>query len=115
MVSILASLGMVGYTKAKENTYDKEAVTNLKIMQAGQQSYRMTMSTYYPPSGSVSDITAINNNLGVFIVGNELQKAWNYTVSSTGCMQAKRNGYDNRTWYLLANNTGADPSSGTCP
>lgn len=114
IVSILVSLGIVSFIKTMEATYDREAITNLKIMQCGQYSYMISEGRYYPSLDNISDIASINNNLSVFVSGGS-SRAWNYTAYSTGCVQAERNGYDNRTWYMLINDTDEEPNSGACP
>lgn len=114
IITVLMSLGFVGFIKIKENVFDKEAAANLKSIRVAQESYKMSMGTYYPESSSVSDIPSINDNLKLSLVSGA-ERAWNYTLWDTGCAQADRLGYDDRSWYLTINDTGVEPDPGSCP
>jgi prepilin-type N-terminal cleavage/methylation domain-containing protein len=111
IISILAAWGLPNYTTSKEKASDKEAVSNLKIMQSAQMAYKLDAGTYY----SNASAAYINQNLRVS-VPTGTNRNWNYTAYSSGCVQAQRNGNDNRYWNLTINITNNDPSSAAvCP
>jgi len=117
LVGILASMGTISFSASKEKAMDKEAISNLKLIQAAEQAYFIDNyssvileggCTYYPCAGTVSDIAAINENLQLSLPTGS-KRNWNYTISFSGCITATRNGDDGRSWYLNA----ADSSDNT--
>jgi type II secretory pathway pseudopilin PulG len=112
IIVILVTLSILTFGSGKEGVYTKEAIYNLKLLQAAERSYRVDMGTYYPSSGTVSVVDTINDNLGLALPAAS-SRIWNYAVKDTGCVQATRNGGDARSRYLDA--TSLDPSTGTCP
>jgi prepilin-type N-terminal cleavage/methylation domain-containing protein len=114
IIGILASLGVVNYSKTTENTLDKEAFANLRLMQAAQKIYKMEMGHYY---GDANVITDINDNLRLSLPA---ETNWGYftkggTNSTTsGCAQANRKANNLRQWYLGITSDN-DPENGTCP
>ncbi len=114
IIGILASLALPNFGKSKENVLNKEAISNLKLMQVAEKGHYLEMNTYYPsPAVSTSNIANINDNLKLSLNANN----WTYTVwSSTGCSQATRNGGDGRSWYLTIADVAGDPDAGAgCP
>jgi len=115
IIGILASLAIVNYAKTKEYVLDKEAISNLKLIQVAEKGYYFDMNTYYPSSASESNIANINDKLKVSLPSGS-NRSWNYTVWSTGCSRATRNGGDGRSWYLTIADLGGDPDAGAgCP
>ena len=115
VISILASWGVPNYITSKEKGADKEAIFNLQIMQSAEKSYKLDAGTYY----NGTDTATINQNLRLSLPTGSTRN-WNYTAYSTGCVQAKRNGNDNRYWNLTMtdaiNNTNTTPSNAlVCP
>ena len=107
IITILASLGLANYSRSKEIALSKEAVANLKLLQAAEKSYRYEAGTYYPSAvgSNTSDISAINSNLKLSLVSGN-GRNWNYTVFSTGCVAAQRNAGSTKWWL---NNTTEEP------
>lgn len=115
IVGILSSLAIYNFGPAKEKTADKEASSCLKLLQAAEKTYYLENgSAYYPSSGSITDISLINQNLHVSL-RTDTTRLWDYTVKSNGCTQATRNGGDSRNWYLAITDTEGEPDSGNCP
>lgn len=114
IIGILATVGIVNYSASREKTIDREAISNLKILQSAEKMYKMEMATYYPDTGSVSDNLAINNNLSVALPNN-VNRYWNYTVYSTGCAQARRTGSDQRYFNFTISSEGEPNPTMTCP
>ncbi len=113
ILSVMATLALPAYNRSKEIVYDNQAKADLKIIVSSEKNYKYEMTTYYPSTGSVTDIMAINNNLSLTLsAGNN--RIWDYTVKSTGCGQATRYGGDYRNWTMNFTNT-TTPISGTCP
>lgn len=109
VIGILASLAIANYSKTKENVLNKEAFSSLKMLRVAEKSYYMDYRSYY----SNTDMTAINNNLKVYLVTAN-NRNWDYTVNSSGCSKATRNGGDGRSWYLTIGSE-EDPVAGNCP
>ena len=110
IIGILTSLAMPIFGKTKENVLDKEAISNLKLIQPAEKGHYLEMNTYYPSSGSESNVTNINNNLQLSLTTTN----WTYTVWSTGCGLATRNVTGGRTWRLRLDET--EPIAGdSCP
>lgn len=115
IIGILATLGTVNYTRTKENTLDKDAQAALVVIRAAERAHLVDMGTCYPPAGSDSNINTINNNLKV-LLSNAADRAWNYSVWSTGCSRATRNVAGGRSWYLTINDADDMPDAGAgCP
>lgn len=112
IIGILASLALPNFGKSKENVLDKEAKSNLKLMQVAEKSYYMDSvpNTYY----ASSVIADINSNLKLSLPTGS-QRNWDYVVWSTGCSQATRNVTGGRSWYLTINDVAGEPDVGTCP
>ena len=112
IIGILASLAFPNFGKTKENALDKQAISNLKLIQAAEKGHYLEMLAYYPLLGSTSDIANINNNLHLSLTTTN----WNYTVWNTGCGRATRNGGDLRSWYLTIDDAAGEPDAGAgCP
>jgi len=113
ILGILVTLGFVYSYRSKEDVFDKEAIRNLKLIRAAEASFRIEVGSFYPSSGSVSNIPTINQNLGLVLNGNA-NRGWDYLVKSTGCSQADRNGGSSH-WYLEISDPDLEPNSGVCP
>jgi len=112
IIGILASLAIPNFGKIKENALDKEAISNLKLIQVAEKGYYYDMGSYYPSSGSASTIANINSNLKLSLT----TKNWIYEVWSTGCGRATRNVTGGRSWYLTITDLAGDPVAGAlCP
>lgn len=115
IIGILAAIALPNFSKSKEGALDKEAIANLKLIQAAEKIYQMETNNYYPSSGSQSDIATINDNLKLVLPAGS-SRSWNYQVWSTGCGRATRNGGDGRSWYLAISDADGEPDSGAgCP
>ncbi|MBL7131774.1 MAG: prepilin-type N-terminal cleavage/methylation domain-containing protein [Candidatus Omnitrophica bacterium] len=79
IVAILISLAVPQYTKTIERAKEKEAIANLKLMQAAQKIYKLEQGFFYPGSGGPS-IDEINENLRLDLNENQ----WQYNVPATG-------------------------------
>lgn len=110
IIGILATFAMPAFRVTQERALDNEAKANLKLIQAAQKIYRMEMGSYYPPSGSTSDIATINQNLKLSLTATN----WTYSVDLSGTATAARVSGAARTWTLLI--AGQEPTcSGACP
>lgn len=117
IVGILAALALVNYTKAKEQTIDKEARANLKLVQAAQKIYRMENTFYYPNAGT-ADTSGINTNLRLSMPEGA-SRNWSYSAAAAtpGQGVAARNKAGGRSWTLpVANDdpTCANGGSDNC-
>ncbi|MCX5705523.1 MAG: hypothetical protein NTZ92_05665 [Candidatus Omnitrophica bacterium] len=109
IVIIIMAAFMPVFSKAKERNLDREASVYLKMLQQAEKTRKLESGTYY---GDQSDTATINSNLRIMLP--TIASNWNYTVKSTGCVQAVRNGGDARSWNLIITNNAA-PASGLCP
>ncbi|MFH0940646.1 MAG: prepilin-type N-terminal cleavage/methylation domain-containing protein [Candidatus Omnitrophota bacterium] len=110
IIGILSAIAIPTYTNTKEKAVDKEAISALKLVRAANKQYFARYNKYVPFSGSITSLSAINNNLSL-----DLNSAsWSYAVTGSGgttfTATATRGG---RTWSISQSAT--DPScSGTC-
>ena len=110
ILGILATLGVTQYGPARERALDKEAIANLKLVQAAMRIYGMESGAYF---NSVSN-TEINRDLKLLLAAGA-NRNWSYACWNTGCVQATRNvtGGGGRIWYLPM--TREDPDTTPCP
>lgn len=108
IIGILGTLAVNQFGPVKERALDNEAKANLKLIQAAEKIYKMETGSYYPASGSDTNIATINSNLKLSLT----EANWDYLTKSSGCAQATRSG---RTWNLTIGDADGEPNSGTCP
>lgn len=73
IVGILAIIALPQFKEAKNKALDKEAISNLKLIQAAEKIYKSEVSEF----GNCADTTAVNTRLLLAIpAGN-----WAYDVS----------------------------------
>jgi len=97
-----------------EKAIDKEAIANLKLIQAAEKIYRMEIGGYY--ASTPPHIDNINTNLRLELPAGSDRK-WDYQTQaptpSTCCAQATRV-TDGRTYRIR--HTEENPvEGGTCP
>ena len=115
IISILATLALSYIAASRELLWDDQAKNNLKLIRAAERVYRLENPTYYPAAGSDSNITTINQNLGLSLQA-AASGGWNYQVWSSGCSRATRNGGNGRSWFFTINDADNIPNSGAgCP
>ncbi len=114
ITGILVAIGVPSYIGMQEDSYNREAITNLRRLQEAEKFYKVEFSSYYQDLlGTSTGINNINTNLTVSLPKIDPLK-WYYIVSNNGCAEARRNGGDNRTWRLRVDED--DPTKGsTCP
>ena len=106
IIGILASLALPNYNAIKEKALDKEAKATLALIQAAEKIYKMEVSLYYPsPTGTISNITNINNYLRLSLPAVGASSIWNLSVNSIipGQARATRNKVGGRNWSMLFN------------
>ena len=115
IIGILATLGIVNFSASKEKVADKEAFANLGVIQSAEKIYYIESAPnqYYPSADNLTDIATINQNLKVFLMAGP-ERNWNYTVYSTGCVEAIRNGGDARHWYFNITDIFTNSTNSTC-
>lgn len=112
IIGILATISIGYYTSAKENVADREAVSNLKNIYVAEKSYHLDhFPDYYPPVGNEANIGTINADLKLSLP-TAATRNWDYTVYSTGCARATRNGTGPRSWFFtIADGDGTGPGA----
>ncbi|MBU0504113.1 MAG: prepilin-type N-terminal cleavage/methylation domain-containing protein [Candidatus Omnitrophota bacterium] len=115
IIGVMSTISVISYFSSKERVANKEAITSLKMLNAAEKGYKVETYSYYPSTGSVDNIISINNYLSVGL-SNNANRNWNYKVFSNGCVQARRNGGDQR-YFNLTINYGGEPDSinNLCP
>lgn len=81
ILGILAGLALPQYAGSRERTLDKEAKSNLMLLQVAEEVYKMEKGYYYPNASSTSVISNINTNLKLGLPIN--QANWTYAVNNT--------------------------------
>ncbi len=109
IVGILVAIAIPNFGQNREANIDNEALVILDIMNAAERFYYIKMGSYYPSSGSESDINNINQDLKLDL--SEIN--WDYLCENTGCVQATRIGGDGRSWHMQIDDEEA--TSGACP
>lgn len=113
IIAILAALGLVNYQSAKEKAIDREAIANLKLIQAAEKIYRIEIGSYYPGSGSTSTIGDINQYLKLYLP-TAASPNWTYAVYSTGCSCATRNATSARYYTYAVSNPDEPTATPSC-
>jgi len=80
IIGILAALSLIAYTSIKEQTLEKDAKANLKLIRSAEMVYKMESSTnsYI----ACANTTAINTNLKLSLPTGT-NRSWDYKVDST--------------------------------
>jgi len=76
ITAILVSLAIPQYTKTIERAKEKEAIANLKLMQAAQKIYKLEQGFFYPDFGTAVAVDVINENLRLDLNNN----IWDYRI-----------------------------------
>jgi prepilin-type N-terminal cleavage/methylation domain-containing protein len=119
IIGIMATIAITHYGSAGEQTYDRMAQADLRLLRAAERVYNMEFSAYYisgGPPGSSFTTGNINTNLKLSVPTGNTRK-WNYlTVASVVprrcCAQATRNIAGGRTWKIC--NGEEEPILGPC-
>lgn len=114
IIAILAAFAWPRFLKTRELMMDEEAKSILKLIQAAEKAYFLTEGNkidYFPKSGVVSDLSAVNSNLSINLVdkGN-----WIYNISGTPgkgfvAMLTRPQGWLYAQRYWLINSTTTEP------
>jgi type II secretory pathway pseudopilin PulG len=117
VLGILAGLTLPQFNRAKERTLAREAKANLRRIAEAQKNYALEDKSddYYPSSGTETNITVINNDLGLML-RSDSQRDWNYAVSNTTATATRTSGSYTTCVYSIsytAENPTYDPS--ICP
>jgi prepilin-type N-terminal cleavage/methylation domain-containing protein len=114
IVGILVTMSMPLFEKTKERGLDKEAITNLRLVQSAERIYAMETGTYL----SCGNTDCINDNMRLSIPAGA-NPNWTYTVNTAGSaftIRATRNnppaGWA-RQWQI--DHDDEDPSCPGCP
>ena len=83
IIGILATLSIVQFTGPKEQSLEKEARANLKLIAAAQKIYRMETGLYAEALNE-KDINAL---LRLMLPSNDTTKNWEYKVTSSSPSQ----------------------------
>jgi prepilin-type N-terminal cleavage/methylation domain-containing protein len=110
ILGILAVLTLPKFNKPKESSIDREAIANLKLIQAAQKIYKLEMTIYT----SGSDAGELNDRLRLALPTGS-NAYWDYKAETPGdgsafTAKARRTADDNRIKYIDQNDD--DVSSG---
>ena len=113
---IVAMLALPRHFRAREQGYDKKAQMALEMIRSAERQHWMENDSYFPSSGMVSDLAAINGNLSLDLVDDGM---WVYSITNpSGEFQASLtragdSGYA-RSWFINALMVNAN-CTGICP
>lgn len=113
IIGIVAILAVVRFGPTREESFDREARENLRLIQTAEKLYRVRFNNiYYPNLGVSPNMTAINNflKLDLPVVNNR----WNYETFTTGCVRATRTSGTVRYWFMQINDNASTAGLG-CP
>lgn len=108
IVGILAVLGLPQFKDARNKALDKEAISNLKLIQAAERIYRVETSSYY----NCGNTATVNAQLLLGITDSN----WNYDVSgapATFTARAVKVGDAAKKWCIGPGNL--EPYQAGCP
>jgi len=90
VIGILASIVVPSYWKVRESAWERSAAAKLKAIYSAEKAYRLDTSTYYPASGTITCLTAINSNLSLELVNDPNWNIYVSCVNSNGtCLEAQ--------------------------
>jgi prepilin-type N-terminal cleavage/methylation domain-containing protein len=116
IVGIVAAIGMTQFSKTRDYASEKEAFSNLRLIQSAEKIYDMERTVYINcDSASWSDDqeACLNNALRTSLpTESNPNKKWDYeSIGSTGCVHARRVS-DGVTKCMGIGD--AEPRNGTC-
>ncbi len=110
VLGIMAGFAIPNYTKSIDRSYRKDGTVNLTAIYAAEQIYyNNNNGSYWPASGS-GDVSAINSNLGLGILSNNLTYSCSGDGSTFSCTATRG------SMTLTVTQASATPTcSGSCP
>ncbi|MEI6631957.1 MAG: prepilin-type N-terminal cleavage/methylation domain-containing protein [bacterium] len=117
ILAILIALVLPQFSTMRERSLSKEAMANLKLIDAAEKIYRMEEGFYYPYSSSVSDQQDINVNLKIAITAGN----WGYDIAGNSgasyVSAADRNGAGGYLdcEYSMSDTTAEPSPNASCP
>jgi type II secretory pathway pseudopilin PulG len=98
ILGILAVLTLPKFNKPKESSIDREAIANLKLIQAAERIYKLEMTVY----ASGADAAALNDVLRLALPASA-SSYWDYKAEATSSAftaKAHRTADDSRVKYI---------------
>ena len=122
IIGILATFGVSQYNPMRESALNKEAIANLKLIQAAQKVYNMENGHYANclTMGWAGNAEAcINDNLKLSLPANSNPNAsWDYetygTISAPGCVHCRRRASNTREFHIGIHEDEVDTTTGSC-
>lgn len=116
IVGIVAALGMTQFSKSRDYASEKEALSNLRLIQSAERIYDMERTVFIncdSANWSDNQEACLNNALRTSLpVEGSPNKKWDYeAIGSTGCVHARRVS-DGVTRCMGLGD--AEPRNGTC-
>ncbi|MCX5707171.1 MAG: prepilin-type N-terminal cleavage/methylation domain-containing protein [Candidatus Omnitrophica bacterium] len=118
IVGILATIGFTHYGGVKENALNREAVANLRLIQAAEKIYRMENGSYIACACSSTACSSIASPGCNYLLKLSLTaQNWAYAVDASGTATARRTAViggtsKTRTYTLTIN--ALEPSCNGC-
>jgi len=116
VLGILVSVALPQYRRAVERSIDREAQSNLMLIQAGQKIYKMKNQNYYGPQDSIS---SINTNLGVDLTETNFDYNINAANATAFITKATRQAGKYAGHYWVVDPTSIEPTcfpgTSSCP
>ncbi len=109
VVITLALIAIPSYTKSKQRAIEKEGISNIKLMAAGERIYRMENGSYVACAGA----TACNSSLKLMLNATN----WAYSADSSGNISATSQASTGMSCTYTLSPAGYDgePASVNCP
>ncbi|MHB8154862.1 MAG: type II secretion system protein [Candidatus Omnitrophota bacterium] len=120
IVGVVVALALPDFGAMKEKSLNREAKTNLALIQAAEKIYKMEQGFYYPYRATTSTTSAINSGLKLALT-TSASRLWSFSINSTVAPEyatATRTNVnpDGRIWRLEFQNEDPTCSGGTyCP
>ena len=114
IIGVIAGMGLIRYSGVTEESLDKEAKANLKLMQTAEKLYHVEFNPYYypsPGSGVTPNLAQINDNLKLTLPTSSIK--WTYQINTAGTATATRTSGGGRQWTLTIN--ADEPTCSGCP
>ena len=113
IIGTLAAVAFPWFNVTKEKVLDKEAKSNLVIIQGSEKIKRVESGVYYPAAGNTSVIADINANLGINLPTSGA--SWTYKVDTDNSQitASRLPPTSSRAWTLTYTGSAAT-CTGTC-
>ena len=114
IIGFIAVFAIPNYQRMVEKSHERDAVTNLRIIAAAQEAYFTEYGAYWPSVAGWQTVGAINSNLRINIIENQIQYSCAFFIGITWCFADRVGG---PVWRVQINSNNWQPicGGGACP